>query len=56
MFIKECGHGDGVLVAFHGWGGSHRGFVPPASRLPLAKGARQIASFAFNQESTRHES
>ena len=34
MYVKEYGRGDRFFAAFHGWGGSHREFVPLASRLP----------------------
>ncbi len=41
MFVKEHGRGDRTFVAFHGWGGTHREFVPLASKLP--KDARLLS-------------
>jgi len=34
MYVKAYGRGDRLFVAFHGWGGTHREFVPLAARLP----------------------
>jgi pimeloyl-ACP methyl ester carboxylesterase len=34
MYVKEYGRGDRFFAAFHGWGGTHREFVPLASRMP----------------------
>ncbi len=33
MYVKEYGRGERLFAAFHGWGGTHREFVPLASRL-----------------------
>jgi pimeloyl-ACP methyl ester carboxylesterase len=41
MYVKEYGRGARPYAAFHGWGGSHREFVPLAARLPA--GARLIS-------------
>ena len=41
MYVKEHGRGNRIFVAFHGWAGTHREFVPLASRLP--GGARLLS-------------
>jgi pimeloyl-ACP methyl ester carboxylesterase len=34
MHVEHYGSGSRTFVAFHGWGGDHREFMPLASRMP----------------------